>query len=164
MTIAVMSDLHDNLVAWKVIVEQLKKDQISRLINCGDAAAPDMLADMARTFPGQIDTVFGNVADRETEKELVTKIPNICHHGDVADISLEKRRIFFTHFPKIALTRVATGKYDLVCYGHDHLKRAEKIGRTLLLNPGTAGGMFQYPSYALVDLTNLSYQFIEIKL
>jgi hypothetical protein len=32
----------------------------------------------------------------------------------------------------------------------------------MVLNPGTAGGMFQYPSVAIVDLDTMNCSFIEI--
>ena len=57
-----------------------------------------------------------------------------------------------------------TGDFDLVCHGHTHLKRWEKKGGTYILNPGTAGGMFQYPSIATIDLATMKCSFIDFTL
>lgn len=164
MTIAVISDLHDNLVCWERIMTWLAEQKISTLINCGDTCAPAMLRQLSSTFSGTIHTVFGNVADREQETALVPSLANVRHYGDRGELVLADRSIMFNHFPAVAEQAVASGEYDLVCYGHTHVKRWEKIGSTWLLNPGTAAGMFQYPSFATIDLTTMSCRFIDITL
>ncbi len=200
MIIAVISDLHDNVVAWKSIVKYLSAHKITRLINCGDTCAPDMLKAMSNSYAGRIDTVFGNVADRELEKSVVKSLKNVAHHGDQGSVTIAGQKIFFNHFPAAAEAAAKTGEYDIVCHGHTHLKRWEpsptldktnnylaqsllpnqskvdtidastKVALdqpnrqpvTMILNPGTAGGMFQYPSFATVDLKNLTCSFIDI--
>jgi uncharacterized protein len=164
MIIAIMSDLHDNVTAWQIIARQLADQKIEALINCGDTAAPAMLMEMAKTFSGQIHTVFGNVADKETETTKAKELPNVTHYGEAGEVALGGRQIFFNHYPAIARQRAQSGMYDLVCYGHDHTKHAELIGRTTLLNPGTAGGMFQYPTYATIDLTNMKINWHNVTL
>ncbi len=164
MTIAVISDLHDNLADWAIINRVLAERQITTLINCGDTAAPAMIQEMGRTFSGIIHTVFGNVADRELETEAVKNLSNITHHGDRGGIELEGKRIGFVHHPEVAEAMAKTGEFDLVCHGHTHLKRWETLGSCFILNPGTAGGMFQYPSFAVVDLATMQHEFIEVKL
>ena len=159
-----MSDLHDNVVAWERIVWRLEKERVNTLINCGDTSAPSMLQDMARIFPGKIHTVFGNVVDRELERKVAAELMNVVHHGDRGGVELAGRRIGFVHRPTIAEAMIHGGEFDLVCHGHTHLKRWEKIGACYVLNPGTAGGMFQYPSFALVDLAKMQAQFIEVML
>lgn len=162
MTIAVMSDLHDNVAAWRSIVKYLDKEKIATLINCGDTASPAMLKEMSATYVGHIDTVFGNVADRDLESVVVKDLPNVKHHGDQGMISIDGKKIFFNHFPKISKQAIQAGGVDLAFYGHDHIKHVEKIGKAILLNPGTAGGIFQYPSFAVIDLQTMKCSFIEI--
>ena len=164
MTIVVMSDLHDNVKAWERIAMFLAEQSVPLLINCGDTAAPAMLKEMSKTFSGDIHTVFGNVADRELETTVAKALPNVTHHGDRGDITVEGRRIFFNHFPAIAEEAAASGKYDVACYGHTHMKRFEKIGNSYIVNPGTAGGMFQYPSFALMNLVTMTCNFEEVTL
>lgn len=157
-----MSDLHDNTRAWEVVVKHLHKESIGRLVNCGDTCAPAMLKEISATFNGQIDTVFGNVADREKEKSLVESLPNVTHHGDAGTIEIEGKKIFFNHYPKRAEQVAQQGEADLVCYGHTHLKRWEPMGDAMIINPGTAGGMFQYPSFAVITLPEMKCSFIDI--
>lgn len=164
MEVAVISDLHDNVVGWQIIAKELAKRNITTLINCGDTCSPVMLQTIAKSFPGDIHTVFGNVADRERESQRVKELPNVTHYGDQADFTLDGKKIAVTHLPAQAKKLVESGAYDLVCHGHDHLKRQTKIGNTLLVDPGTAGGMFQYPSFAIVDLETMQATLVDIKL
>jgi len=162
MIVAIISDLHDNVRAWELFVRDVREFPVETIINCGDTVAPAMLQKMSRTFSGQIHTVFGNNADRELETTVTATLPNITQHGDRGAVHLVNRRIGFVHYPEVADSMAATGEFDLVCHGHTHFKRWEKIGSCYILNPGTLGGMFQYPSWATVDLTTLSHEFHEL--
>lgn len=164
MAIAVMSDLHDNIVAWRSLLNYLHQTNIERLINCGDTCSPATLELMSEDFSGQIDTIFGNVADREREVSVSKKLRNVTHHGDAGVITIEGITIFLNHFPHVAERTARTGTVDLACHGHTHFKRWEPIGTTMILNPGTAGGMFQYPSFATIDLETMKCSFIDLTL
>ncbi len=164
MNIAVISDLHDNVADWEIINRILSERKITISINCGDTAAPAMLKHMATTFPGNIHTVFGNVADRELETNVAKELNNVTHHGDRGGLELEGQRIGFVHYPEVAEAMARSGEFELVCHGHTHLKRWEKINSCVVLNPGTAGGMFQYPTFAIVDLATMDHEFVNIKL
>lgn len=173
MRIAVFSDLHDNVAAWNILAKRLAAESITTLMNCGDTCSPAMLQQIAKSFPGEIFTIFGNVADRELEMEVVKTLPNVTHYGDGGAVTLANKKIYFTHRPKDADPKIQSGEYDLVCHGHTHLKRWEPFDKlrvqenqptTWILNPGTAGGMFQYPSFAIVDLQTLQCSFIDLTL
>jgi len=162
MRLAVMSDLHDNLTAWEAISAELKREGIKVLINCGDTVQAETLATMTETFPGQIHTIFGNNGDPEKEKRETQDITNLIHHGESGRVLLEGIRVGFVHRPEPAELMVRSGDYDLVCHGHTHLKRWEKVGLCYILNPGTSGGVFQYPSFAIVDLPEFQASFLDI--
>lgn len=162
MKLAVMSDLHDNVAAWRLIAAFLAAEKLPFLINCGDTCAPSMLVEMSKTYSGHIDTIFGNVADQERELEVVKKLANVTHHGQRGIVTIAQRRIFFNHYPAAAEEVALSGDVDIACYGHTHIKRWEKKGDTYILNPGTAGGMFQYPSFAVIDLKTLQCTFQDI--
>lgn len=164
MTIAVISDLHDNVAAWRIINRILSERKITTLINCGDTATPAMLKELSRMLDGDIHTVFGNVVDRELETTVARDLPNVTHHGDRGGLELEGRRIGFVHKPEIAQAMAQTGEFNLVCHGHTHLKRWEKIGDCFVLNPGTAGGMFQYPTFAVINLQTMNCEFMSVTL
>jgi putative phosphoesterase len=164
MKIAILSDLHDNYAAWQIINRILKKERLKTMFFCGDLAAPSMLVKMIEEFEGKIHMVFGNVADRELEKKIGDESDKVTHYGDQAEFELEGKKIALIHFPEKAKELAESGRYDLVCFGHNHIKSLDKLGKTILLNPGTAGGMFQYPTFAVIDLSNMEVEFEEIKL
>lgn len=163
MRIAVMSDLHDNIAAWDLVFIELNREKIETVINCGDTVSFSSLRRMSENFAGVIHTVFGNNGDREYEWNHRQELTNVLHHGDRGGIVLDDIRIGFTHEPEPAMAMVQENLFDLVCHGHTHLKRWEKIGTTFVLNPGTAGGVFQYPSFATIDLPELKARFIDLK-
>ena len=56
-----------------------------------------------------------------------------------------------THYPAIAAGLAASDRYDLVCCGHSHRVAEEKVGDTLLINPGEVMGRFGCSTYVLYD-------------
>jgi predicted phosphodiesterase len=61
-------------------------------------------------------------------------------HGEFFQDELEGKRIAVNHYPDIALPLTESGRYDLICYGHNHLFAVEQRGNTLTLNPGALLG------------------------
>jgi putative phosphoesterase len=171
MRIAVLSDLHDNLTAWQAALRYLRSEQIETIINCGDTATVETLLEMAKSFPGVMHTVFGNAANREDELRAAEEISTLRHYGDVGEVILNGKSVYFSHFPAAATKAAKSGRYDIVCYGHSHMKRWEPLDKqkaqqkqptTWILNPGTLGGVFQYPSFATIDLQTNSCAFIDL--
>ena len=66
-------------------------------------------------------------------------------------VELAGRRIAVTHYPAIAAGLAASDRYDLVCFGHTHRIAEERVGDTLLINPGEVMGRFGRSTYVLYD-------------
>lgn len=165
MRVAVLSDLHDNLATWALIAKELKVSKAEAMLFLGDMCSPAMMAKVAEDFSGPTFLVFGNVdGDKPLMLERAAEFDHLHVLGERGEVELEGKKFFLTHHPDIARAFAKAGGYDVCCYGHDHIKHAERIGGTLLLNPGTAGGMFQYPSYALIDTETLGVEFKRPKL
>ena len=150
MRIAILSDAHDNIWKLDVVLEQLKDAEA--LLFCGDLCAPFTLAAIAEGFDGPVHVVFGN---NDGDQWLLTRnanrADNVSLHGVFASLELGGRRIAMTHYPAIAVGIAASGLYDLVCYGHDHDRKIERVGNCLKVNPGEVMGRFGVSSYALYD-------------
>jgi hypothetical protein len=56
-------------------------------------------------------------------------------HGE-----FDGKRIAANHYDNIARAIAASGEYDVVCYGHNHVYEVGRIGRTLAINPGAIMG------------------------
>jgi len=80
----------------------------------------------------------------------------------LGEVGLGGKKIAWTHFPQFAKPLAVTGKYDAVFYGHTHKKHEEKIGKTLLVNPGNIMGNPGPASFAVYDTSSDSVDFFDI--
>lgn len=150
MKIAILSDTHDNI--WK-LAEVLKRLQDADvLIFCGDFCAPFTLAQIAEGFHGPVYVVFGNNdGDPLLLSQVAAKAGNVTLHGFFAYLELGGRKVAVVHYPPLAQDLAASGRHDLVCYGHNHQGSVEMVGKTLLVNPGEVMGRFGHSTYAVYD-------------
>ncbi len=150
MKVAILSDIHDHLHNLRAFEPVL--GEAEALIFCGDFCAPFTLAALAELFRGPIHAVFGN---NDGDQWLLSKVASRFEHvrleGPFARLELGGRKIFVVHYPEIAEDVGASGRYALVCFGHNHQATAKKLGQTLLLNPGEVMGRFGISSIALYD-------------
>ncbi len=152
MIIAVMSDIHDNIWNLEDALTQARAAGAEALIFCGDFCAPFTLTQLAQEFGGPVHCVFGNNdGDPRLLVQNALAAGNVTLHGQYAELILGGRRIAVNHYPEIARRIAETAQFDLVCYGHNHLARVERIGQTILANPGEVMGRFGAPSFGLYD-------------
>ncbi|MDD5290391.1 MAG: YfcE family phosphodiesterase [Patescibacteria group bacterium] len=155
MKIAIISDIHDNLTNLEKFLDWAKNNQIDEIFVCGDLCAPATLVKvLAPGFAGKIRIVFGNVCDRDLEKEKADELKNIVHYGDLAEFNIGDIKVAMIHFPAKAKELAESGKYDMVFYGHTHRPWIEQVEKTVLANPGTLAGMFYEATFAAWDTNN----------
>ena len=138
MKIGIISDTHDRLENTSKALSLIKEKGAEVLIYCGDFCAPFMMNELSK-FDGEIHCVFGNIDDRFTTPRRAESL-GIKFHGDTAKLEIGGKKILVNHYPDIARAFASTREFDLVCYGHNHTANKEKIGNTLLLNPGEIMG------------------------
>jgi uncharacterized protein len=152
MKIAIISDIHDNITNLEKFLKWAKKNKVEELIICGDLCATIVLTKtISPKFKGHIHTIYGNVADKDTQQEKSNSCPNITHYGEIGEFTLDSKKIALTHHPASAQALAASSMYDFVFYGHSHKPWIEKIGQTTMVNPGTLAGMFYKASFATWD-------------
>jgi len=153
MKIAVLSDTHDNI--WnldQVLAELARQPDVGALIFCGDFCAPFTLQQIAEGFAGPVHVVFGNNdGDQLLLSRVAGRFEHVTLHGLYAELEYGGRRIAVIHYPDLARRLAQSGQFDLVCYGHDHTAKVERVGETLLANPGEVMGRFGRPGYGLYD-------------
>lgn len=174
MKIAIISDIHDNLVNLKKCLDWCTTVGVSKLICCGDVTNQKTLRFLANAFSGQVFLVRGNVdswndeiatdydhlhlLDREGGTiELEGKKIGACHEPHLVDklISREHPEVIFyghTHQPWSAFARGSVDK-DVFekTTSADQRSSLKREGKTLLINPGTLGGMFTKATFAIYD-------------
>ena len=162
MKIAILSDSHDNI--WKLAKAIPTLAEADAVIHCGDLISPFMIIRLIQGMGGKpVHIVWGNNdGDRGLIAEVASKAENIKLHGDFADLELGGLKIGVNHYPKVARSLAESGSYDVVCYGHDHIAHEEKVGKTLLLNPGELMGLQGRSTIAIFETETQTVEFVDI--
>lgn len=158
--IAVLSDSHDNIWNLDKALAQVREARADILLHCGDFVAPFIIPQLAEGFSGPIHGVFGNNdGDPFLLGQQARNWDRVTLHGQLAELQVDGVRIAMNHYPEIARPLAESGRYDLVCYGHNHLQNWERIGTCQLINPGEVMGRLGAPSWGLFHTADLSWTF-----
>ncbi|MGO9231661.1 MAG: YfcE family phosphodiesterase [Bryobacteraceae bacterium] len=139
MRLAILSDIHDNV--WKLDRALDLARGADAMICCGDLCSPFIVHQLGRGFAAPIHIVFGNNdGDRHRIGANAAQHPQIKIHGEMLRGEFAGKRIVANHYDFIARAIAASGEFDIVCYGHNHVYDVSRIGRTLAINPGAIMG------------------------
>jgi uncharacterized protein len=153
MQIGVVSDTHGHMANTQAAIRMLQSLQVEAVLHCGDIGSDD-IHKLFKPWPTHF--VFGNCDTDQIDLRAAIEQSGLTCHGLFGDLSLGGRRIALLHSHDARLfSRVCTsGEYDLVCYGHTHHAKQQRVGKTLILNPGALYRATPH-SIAVVDLTKL---------
>lgn len=149
MLVGIVSDIHDQIGRLRVALDRLQAAGAEALICCGDLCSPFIVTELARGFvAGPISIVFGNNdGDRYRMMTVAEQVksgadePWIEIAGESATLDLGGKRIFVHHFNDVGALVAASGRFDLVCYGHNHEWLVHRHpGGSLEVNPGAVMG------------------------
>ena len=168
MKICIVSDSHDNRLMLHTAVKQAKEWGAKAVIHCGDVVAPTALRPLQQLgLP--VHVIHGNNMGDTYAMFMLAQEPNsvIHYHGQDAGINLAGKKIFIVHYPHYAEAMGITGRWDIVCFGHDHrsdIKTVKTINdkETLLLNPGTVAGIGPKATYIVGDLETMEFEIREL--
>jgi uncharacterized protein len=150
MRIAVVSDTHGHIENTRAAVRRIAQERVDAILHCGDIGHRDIIA-LFEGWPTHF--VLGNVDSNERELAATIRQAGQTFHARFGEIELAGVQIAILHSDDQDLFEktVRSGKYDLVCYGHTHVAKQQREGRTLVLNPGA---LFRATPWtiALVDL------------
>jgi putative phosphoesterase len=139
MRLAILSDIHDNV--WKLAGALDRARGADAMICCGDLGSPFIVHQLGRGFAGPIHVIFGNNdGDLFRIAANAARYPHIKIHGEMLRGEFAAKRIAANHYDNIARAIAASGEYDVVCYGHNHVYDVSRVGRTLAINPGAIMG------------------------
>jgi putative phosphoesterase len=162
MRIAILSDSHDNVWMLDRAIPHLAGSDV--ILHCGDLCSPfttKRLMEGVKDKPVYI--VWGNNdGDRLLHLQVSAVAANIRFLGEFGDLTIDGLKIALTHYPQVARPLAESGKYDLVCYGHDHKANEERLGPTVLLNPGELHGLFGKSTIALFLTTTKKVAMIDL--
>jgi putative phosphoesterase len=160
MHIGIMSDIHDNV--WALADALTRVQGCEALLVLGDLCAPFTVTAIAEGFSGPVHVVWGN---NDGDRLLITRnadrAGNVTLHGDIAELEIDGRSILMTHYYDVARAVAQGQAHDLVCYGHSHRQRLDRVGDTVLVNPGEVMGRFGVRSVALYDTETGEAEIVE---
>lgn len=170
MKICILSDSHDNRGLLYAAVEEAKARGAEAVLHCGDVVAPSTLS-ILKPLGVPVHVIHGNnTGDLYMLTRMAGKAgSNVHYYGQDAGFTLAGRRVFLVHYPHYARALATTGDWDLVCCGHDHVANIDphiptvKGGTTMLVNPGTVGGVNAPPTYVLGDLETMQFEIVELQ-
>jgi uncharacterized protein len=149
MRIAIIADIHDNIVNLEKFIFWSKQNKIDGIICAGDVTNADTLQYLANEFSGDIYLVRGNMEIYE-EKEI-KKYKNIKYLGRYGVAEIDKKFVGLCHEPFFADNLLKENKCELIFCGHTHKPWIEEKKGVKILNPGTLSGTFQRATFAIWD-------------
>ena len=160
MRIGVVSDTHAHLEYTREAIRVLQSMEVELVIHCGDIGSPEIVG-LFQHWPTHF--VFGNVDyDHATLTQVINAAGQTCHQR-FGKLELAGRKIAFLHSDdKRAFNEaIASGDWDLICYGHTHVADTRTEGDTLILNPGALYRATPH-SLAIIDLPELKVESISL--
>jgi len=160
MRLGVLSDTHGHAANTKHAVEKFKQLDVEQILHCGDVGSEEVVSQFSQ-WPTYF--VAGN-CDYPDELGEIVKRNHQHWEGLFGDLCIEDRQIALLHSHEQHRfdAAVASGQYDLVCYGHTHKYEHHTVGKTHVLNPGA---MYRAPQFtiAVVELTTMEISHIEVQ-
>jgi len=162
MKIAIMSDTHDNI--WRLMDAMPHLQNASAILHCGDLISPFVVVKLMEGVGNiPVHVVWGNNdGDKKVIADKAGKYSNIELHGEFADLEIDGLRIAMNHYPEIGNSLAYSGKYHLVCFGHNHQASLEQVNDTLLVNPGEVMGLYGRSTMVLFDTKTHQVEWIEL--
>ncbi|MCG6969738.1 MAG: metallophosphatase family protein [Gammaproteobacteria bacterium] len=164
MKICILSDSHDNRKLLDVAVEDAKAAGAQAVLHCGDVVAPTTLR-VLQKHGLPVHVIHGNNTGDLYNMTMLAQEPEsvVNFYGQDAGMELAGRKIFLVHYPHYARALSTTGEWDLVCCGHDHRVEIREVATikqttTVLINPGTVGGVGADPTYVIGDLSTMRFE------
>jgi hypothetical protein len=155
MKIAVISDIHDNLVNLAKFLLWAKDENngIEKIVCCGDVCNEESLANIAHGFEKEIFLVKGNA--ELYDERVLEKYLNIKYLGLFGHILIDGIMVGMCHKPEL-FEKVVEGNdsIKIVFYGHTHRPDIKTENNVSFINPGTLGGINQPACFAVWDTSN----------
>ena len=141
LKIGLISDTHDNFKNIESAVKIFNDKGIGYVIHAGDITTPEAV----EAFEGVklIGVLGNNDIDKQGLDNAFEKIGGKLK-GELCEIEEDDLLIASYHGTNFKKrdALIQSGKYDVVVYGHTHKVENRVVGKTIVINPGTANGWF----------------------
>lgn len=162
MLLGVISDTHGHIPNTRAAVQMLDTLGVETVLHCGDIGSPEIVPLLSR-WPTYF--VLGNVdggSQAAVLERAIQQAGQTCL-GRFGSIELDGVAIALIHGDDWQLLdqTISEQKHALVCHGHTHVPRQERVGKTLVLNPGALYRANPH-TLAIVELPTLETQIIPL--
>lgn len=147
MIVAIISDIHDNLIYLEKCISYCLKKNVRIVLCCGDITNNETIKKLG-DFKTDVYLIAGN-ADNFTE-DVFYPLPTIHYLGRTGKVIIEHKNIGLCHEP-LYIEKMLKNNFDFIFYGHTHKPWVETKGSTQVINPGTLGGGSNPSTFALWD-------------
>lgn len=167
MLVGIISDTHENMSAIDKAVEIFNQKKVSIVFHAGDIISPITFSHFDK-LNCPIHLVFGNNDGEKTMlKEKYSKRGSIIQTPPLEYVLEENNRkikfIIFHEPPQNLEDLAKSGEYDFIIYGHTHKQDLRSVGKTIIINPGEAGGwLYGGQTIAIVDTQTKKVEFINL--
>lgn len=171
MRVAIISDIHNNEVNLKKVLDYCGREKIETIICCGDLASKETLDFLFDNFSGIVHYTFGNMDDEHLRNyEILQNYKNIKVYKKFGETEIDNKKIAFVHYPDVAKELCQTGKYDFVFHGHTHkpwvssakASADQGLKKCTMLNPGNVAGEIYPPTFAVWETENNKFDLIRV--
>jgi len=163
MKIGIISDTHDNIENILKAVKEFNSRHVDIVLHAGDFVSPIAV----ESFAGI--KLVGILGNNDTDIPELTSAFNKINgelKGEIFEAVYDGIKLIIYHGTSSSKKEflINSGKYDIVIYGHTHRKVSNKIGRTIVVNPGTAKGWFLgfYATIAIFDTHTRNIEFVSL--
>ena len=149
MKIAIISDIHDNVMNLLKCLDFCEKNNVEKLLCCGDVTNDETISTLGKKFPGPIFLVRGNA--EIFNPEIIKKFENINDLGKVGAIEIDSVVVGMCHQPFLIDEVIEKYAPQICFYGHTHKPWIEERAGIKVINPGTLSGDFSKATFAFWD-------------
>ena len=161
MLLGVISDTHENMIKITQAVKIFNEYKVEAVFHCGDWISP-ITADYFKGLESRLYGVFGN---NDGDKDyLLKRFSGIAEiYSTPHKFEFSNLNILVMHQPDFLEEFIDSGRFDIILYGHTHDIEVRKSGKTLICNPGEAGGWLRKKcTIGIIDTLKMEVEIIDI--
>ena len=161
MKIVILSDIHGNMAYLDRAKTVIRSENPGVIICCGDIEDIGVFRELD-SWQTKTYLALGN-ADYQLRDDLNRGLiwaERLEVFLDFGVINADGCKIAFCHYDFLGRKLADSGKYDVVFYGHTHTPWEEKVGKTILLNPGEVTAQFGKATLAIFDTKTLKSKLV----
>ena len=160
MLVGVTGDTHNNLKNIDQICAIFNENHTDLVFHTGDISLPKSLLAFNQLNCPLIVVLGNNDIEERIGLEEVAESFECKIYDEPFSVELNSLKISVFHHPEL-IKDSTFAENDLVLHGHTHRYRLEKIGKSIVFNPGECAGFMKNKNQiGLIDLQRLEPKII----